>query len=110
MIEIGGETVYGDVIDGQTRCVHYNGASDIIAIKFCCCDRWYPCFECHAGSEKHEAQQWPADQFNEKVILCGACGRQLTIAEYLDCNFTCLSCSSQFNPGCANHYDLYFEV
>jgi uncharacterized CHY-type Zn-finger protein len=41
--------------------------------------------------------------------LCGACGHQLTVNEYLNCNSVCPRCRSQFNPGCANHYYLYFE-
>jgi len=108
--EIGGQTVHGNLIDEQTRCVHYAGRLDIIAVKFRCCGRWYPCFECHAAAEIHETQTWPKTQFNEKAILCGACGLQLSINEYFACSFTCPSCASQFNPGCADHYELYFEV
>jgi len=110
VIEVGGQTVHGDLVDNQTRCVHYNSESDIIAIKLRCCGRWYPCSECHAASESHKTEKWPKTQFNEKAILCGACGRQLSIEEYFDSGFICPSCASLFNPGCASHYSLYFEV
>jgi uncharacterized CHY-type Zn-finger protein len=43
-------------------------------------------------------------------VLCGACGYELTISEYLKCGFRCPLCESDFNPGCAKHYDLYFEM
>src|SRR5262245_57268398 len=107
---MGGQKVYGDLIDGQTRCVHYNSELDVIAIKFRCCSRWFPCVECHQAAENHTVERWPRAEFNENVILCGVCGRQLSINEYFACNFLCPSCSSLFNPRCADHYDLYFEV
>ena len=104
-----GEEILGVGIDEQTRCAHYNSELDIIAIKFKCCGRWYPCFECHTAIAEHEPAVWPVNQFDEKAILCGACGNQLTINEYLNCGSICPSCERSFNPGCANHYHLYFE-
>jgi uncharacterized CHY-type Zn-finger protein len=107
---IHGERVYGAVVDNETRCAHYYSALDIIAIKFNCCGRWFPCRECHDEIESHEAKQWPRDEFETKAILCGACGNRLTINEYLNSDHNCPSCDSKFNPGCASHYHLYFEV
>jgi uncharacterized CHY-type Zn-finger protein len=34
----------------------------------------------------------------------------LSIHEYLACGNTCPTCQAAFNPGCANHYPLYFEM
>ena len=107
---IHGETVVGVEVDAQTRCFHWHGERDVIAIKFKCCERWFPCYECHAALEKHSPQVWAHDEFDTKAILCGVCGHQLTINDYLNCDSTCLKCDSHFNPGCANHHHLYFET
>ena len=104
-----GENIYGLKIDGETRCVHWHTDLDIIAIKFKCCGRWFPCFACHAAVADHEAKTWAEDERNAKAVLCGKCGYQLGIAEYFECDSTCPGCGSRFNPGCANHYHLYFE-
>jgi uncharacterized CHY-type Zn-finger protein len=103
------EKVYGAGVDAETRCAHYNSEIDIIAIKFNCCQKWFPCYECHAEQSDHAALVWKRTEFDTPAILCGACGHQLTVNEYLNCNSVCPRCRSQFNPGCANHYYLYFE-
>ena len=108
MVEIHGEEVYGMDIDLQSRCAHYHSDLDIIAIKFKCCERWFPCYECHNEIAGHEPKVWPADARDALAVLCGTCGRQLSIAKYLACDSTCPGCGSKFNPGCANHYHLYF--
>lgn len=109
-MNIFGETVRGTNIDAQTRCAHYHSEIDIIAIKFKCCGKWFPCFRCHAENAAHEPQVWSKNERDEQAILCGECGRQLTIEEYINCDSTCPNCKSAFNPGCANHYHLYFEI
>jgi uncharacterized CHY-type Zn-finger protein len=101
---IHGETVVGADVDDETRCAHYKSALDIIAIKFKCCGHWFPCYECHAESAGHASK----DEFDTRAVLCGHCGAQMTVAEYLNCQSTCPRCSSRFNPGCARHYYLYF--
>ncbi|PZR75945.1 MAG: hypothetical protein DLM73_03980 [Chthoniobacterales bacterium] len=101
--------VLGLNVDEQTRCAHYHGEDDVIAIKFRCCGDWFPCHECHAELAGHAAVPWPKEEFDAAAILCGGCGHQLSIREYLDCNSVCLHCRRRFNPGCANHYPLYFD-
>ena len=98
------------MLDNQTRCKHYHSALDIIAIKFKCCQNYYPCFKCHQEAADHMPQRWEKDEWNEKAILCGVCKTELTIQQYFDCDYTCPTCSSSFNPGCSKHTDLYFEV
>lgn len=105
-----GEQVRGVEVDAQTRCVHFKSDLDIIAIKFRCCGEWFPCFECHLATTGHEAEIWPENEFSEKAILCGSCGYQLTIAEYLAAASRCPKCQGGFNPGCFRHYHLYFAV
>ncbi len=46
---------------------------DIIAIKFKCCNKYYPCYKCHNEFEKHAIKRWSEPSFNEKAILCGVC-------------------------------------
>ncbi len=104
-----GQEVSGIDVDAETRCGHWHGETDIIALKFKCCGDWFPCYECHAEIVNHDAEVWPRDQRGELAVLCGACGRQITIEEYLSCSSICPTCERAFNPGCANHYHLYFE-
>jgi uncharacterized CHY-type Zn-finger protein len=103
------EEIHGISVDAKTRCEHYHGESDIIAIKFKCCGEWFPCYECHAALSGHAAEVWGIEERGEKAILCGNCEHQLTIGEYMACGAACPECASGFNPGCANHYHLYFE-
>jgi len=102
-------TVKGKLVDQETRCEHYHKSEDIIAIKFYCCDTYYPCYKCHEECADHEIQRWPRDHFDEKAILCGKCQHELTINEYLQSSYTCPVCEATFNAGCARHYSIYFE-
>ncbi|MGI8470238.1 MAG: CHY zinc finger protein [Pyrinomonadaceae bacterium] len=107
---IQGVEIHGSNVDAQTRCGHYHGEVDIIAIKFKCCGKWFPCFECHAEFSNHAPQVWSFDEFDSRAVLCGGCGYQLAISEYFECDSTCPQCRRKFNPACANHYNFYFEV
>jgi uncharacterized CHY-type Zn-finger protein len=104
------QEVKGKTVDQHTRCVHYHLAMDIIAIKFKCCGEYYPCFSCHQEVAGHQPELWPEAEFDTPAILCGMCGHQLTIQEYFDSNNQCTACQAAFNPGCKNHYHLYFQV
>jgi uncharacterized CHY-type Zn-finger protein len=106
---INGIHVRGVGADQQTRCKHYHGERDIIAIKFNCCTTYYCCYKCHRELAGHPAQVWKEQQFGEKAVLCGSCGTELSIEEYLQCEYTCPSCNAGFNQGCEKHYHLYFE-
>ncbi|MEO8908001.1 MAG: CHY zinc finger protein [Microbacteriaceae bacterium] len=105
---MSGPHVYGPVIDDQARCIHYGTAEDVVAIKFACCDRFYPCHLCHEQSESHPALQWPLARRAERAVLCGVCSRELTIAEYLMVE-NCPGCAARFNDGCRLHTGLYFS-
>ncbi len=103
------QEIHGIEIDAETRCLHWHSPLDIIALRFKCCERWYPCFDCHAAVADHEPLVWPRDEFDEKAVLCGSCGEQISIEDYLAGGSECPKCVSAFNPGCAKHYHLYFE-
>jgi len=97
-------------MDEQTRCVHYSSELDVVAIKFKCCGAYYPCYSCHEETADHPAEVWPRESWNENAILCGRCGYTMTIQEYLDNPAGCPHCRGAFNPRCANHYHLYFDI
>lgn len=109
-ISVHGIKVYGVEVDHQTRCKHYHSNVDIIAIRFPCCDAYHPCYECHKEVADHPAARWSKDQTDERAILCGACGHQLTIHEYLTNKSACSACNANFNAGCRAHYHLYFDL
>ena len=107
---IHGVDVVGLDVDPQTRCGHYGGSTDVIAIKFKCCDTWYPCIDCHRALADHEPEVWPIGERDEPAVLCGVCGNQLGISIYLNSDSTCPCCGAGFNPGCKLHHHLYFET
>ncbi|KAI3393114.1 hypothetical protein diail_4713 [Diaporthe ilicicola] len=103
-------TVLGVDVAPTTQCAHWHSDLDIIAIKHKCCGQYYACIGCHEALAQHASDIWPRDQRVARAVLCGKCRRELTINEYLTCGNKCPGCASGFNPGCARHYDLYFEV
>ncbi|RLP77899.1 hypothetical protein D9V32_00780 [Mycetocola tolaasinivorans] len=100
--------MYGPTVDEQTRCVHYRTELDVIAIRYVCCDRYYPCHLCHEETADHPARPWPASARDQNAVLCGVCGTELSVNEYVSVD-ACPHCAAAFNPGCALHYPLYFE-
>ena len=101
--------IHGQIVDAQTRCVHYRSALDVVAIQFFCCRRFYPCHQCHAAGETHAARLWPADRWAEHAILCGVCHSTLSIDAYRTAS-ACPSCGAAFNDGCSAHAHLYFDL
>lgn len=102
--------VNGIDVDAQTRCKHYSKPVDIIAIKMRCCGAYYACKDCHDVQADHSIEVWPRGEWDDKAVLCGACGAELSIRQYLDCSNSWPACQSSFNPGCRNHYPFYFEA
>ena len=101
-------TIHGTEVNERTQCAHYHSERDIIAIRFKCCGDFYACIQCHQEAVSHAPQVWPKAEFQNQAIYCGNCHGTLSIASYLSCNNTCPHCQAAFNPGCANHYHLYF--
>lgn len=104
-----GIEVIGVDMDDQTRCAHYHGPNDIVAIKFKCCGQWFPCYQCHAELAGHPVTVWSHQEFDTPAVLCGSCGHQLTIREYFQSKSACPYCGEKFNPRCGDHYHFYFE-
>jgi uncharacterized CHY-type Zn-finger protein len=102
--------VRGVNLDPQTRCLHYHGPTDIIAVRMKCCGVYYACKDCHIALADHPIEVWPESEWNRNAVLCGACGAELTIHGYFNGEFRCQACQAHFNPGCSNHYRFYFQV
>ncbi len=100
----------GVAVDSETRCVHWDSQVDVVALRFGCCETYYPCFKCHAAVSDHEPQVWPRSRFDEPAVLCGVCRETLTARAYLDGDDSCPHCGAAFNPGCRHHRHLYFET
>lgn len=101
--------VRGRRLDRETRCAHYHGPTDIIAIKFKCCGEYYACASCHDELAGHAAARWPPHEWDEPAVRCGACGRELSVREYFDAQSICPRCRAPFNPRCQLHWPLYFD-
>jgi uncharacterized CHY-type Zn-finger protein len=102
--------VRGVDLDAQTRCAHYRSAPDTLAIKMKCCGVYYACKDCHEALAGHPIEVWPQDEWSELAALCGACGQQMSIAQYMESGYMCPACGAAFNPGCRNHYHFYFAM
>ncbi|MBV9330958.1 MAG: hypothetical protein JOZ55_05345 [Alphaproteobacteria bacterium] len=102
-------SVHGIDLDAESRCHHWHSPLDIVAIKMKCCARYYACRQCHDALEQHSAKTWEASERGEKAVLCGACGEELTIADYLAGGDACPVCKAAFNPGCRSHRHFYFS-
>jgi uncharacterized CHY-type Zn-finger protein len=130
----------GVAVDPETRCAHWDDPVDVVALRFGCCETYYPCDACHDAATDHEAEPWPRDRFGDPAVLCGVCGATLSASEYLDGGDethlgddseghglsgdrassddgraepdgdACPRCGADFNPGCRAHRDRYFEA
>ncbi|UUL75683.1 CHY zinc finger protein [Pseudarthrobacter sp. Fe7] len=101
--------IFGRTVDDQTRCVHYHTEEDVIAIKFRCCLRYYPCHLCHEEESDHKLQTWPGSRWAEPAVLCGVCECEMSILAYLATTL-CPSCGVRFNERCAAHTHFYFQT
>lgn len=101
--------VTGIELDAETRCVHHHTSLDIIAIKLKCCGTYYACKDCHIALADHAIEPWPQNMWTEKAVLCGCCGSELSIKDYMASADRCPVCRAHFNPGCAKHHHFYFE-
>ncbi|MFC4448874.1 CHY zinc finger protein [Halorussus aquaticus] len=105
--EIHGHRVRGVEVGPETRCAHYDTDRDVVALRFACCEAYYPCFRCHDASADHEAERLSVES-EAAAVLCGVCGAELTPREFVDGEHRCPDCGAEFNPGCADHYERYF--
>ena len=95
-------------VDDETRCRHWHEEVDVIALRFACCETYYPCAACHAATTDHDPERWPRERFDDPAVLCGVCRTALTAECYLGSGDVCPDCEAPFNPGCRDHRHLYF--
>ena len=103
-------------VDAQTRCAHWHGPTDVVALRCACCEVFYPCYDCHEATTGRPFTPWLLARMEEPAVLCGVCRTPLAASAYLPAEagqaasgHACPACGAAFNPGCAAHRDLYFE-
>lgn len=96
-------------MDANTRCIHYHGPCDIVAIRMRCCGVYYACKDCHEELAGHASEVWPCREWDRGAVVCGICGTEMSIQRYLASGDRCPACGSGFNPGCRSHRHFYFE-
>ena len=102
--------VLGVQLDAQTRCAHYRSPLDVVAIRMKCCGAYYACKDCHDAVAGHGHPGPPRGEWDHPAVLCGVCGTQMSVRDYLASGYRCPACESPFNPGCRAHHHFYFET
>jgi len=101
--------VHGLTVDSQTRCVHYHGPTDVVAMRLACCAGFWPCHACHDEQADHPIRVVPREDVGLPRVLCGVCRHVMTVEQYRGAS-RCPRCAAEFNPRCAAHAHLYFET
>lgn len=96
---------YGEDIDYESRCKHYYGVNDVVALKCTFCQKYYACYKCHDRLENHTFV--PTDYLEDYPVLCGSCHGLLSFEAY-QLGYCCY-CAHEFNPKCKNHEQYYFK-
>jgi uncharacterized CHY-type Zn-finger protein len=104
--------IHGIGLTSSTQCAHWHSPLDIIAIKHACCQKFYACISCHNTLESsHVPAVWKRKDWDEGAVFCGNCKRIWSVKEYLAGKESkCGGCGVAWNPGCKNHWNLYFDV
>lgn len=108
-VTVHGVALRGLLVDRQSRCEHYAGPTDVVALQPACCPDYWACRRCHDALAGHEAVPAPVDDARREPALCGVCGRRMPTQEYLGTE-SCPACGAGFNPGCRLHRHLYFAT
>jgi uncharacterized CHY-type Zn-finger protein len=107
-LRVGLWMVEGLVLDRQTRCLHYHGAKDVIAIRPPGAESFFACLECHQARTGTPQLPWALTDRSAYAVLCGVCGCVMRIEDYRNSGSKCPHCQAAFNPGCQAHWPLYF--
>ena len=99
----------GTAVDAETRCAHWHGPRDVVAMRSALDGAYYPCAQCHREATGRAFGPWPLARRGEPAVLCGVCRATMTPEAYLASGDACPRCGAAFNPGCRAHQGLYFE-
>lgn len=92
-------------------CVHWKSEKDVVALLCPCHREFYLCLLCHKDKYGVAPERWKRDLWEcEKAILCRVCEYKMTIEDYMACDSSCTKCGAEFNPGCKDHWPLYFDM
>ncbi|MEL6616036.1 MAG: CHY zinc finger protein [Bacteroidota bacterium] len=105
-----GVPLRGIEVDAESRCEHWHGPTDVVAMRCACCEVYYPCAECHEAATGRPFVPWPLARADEPAVLCGVCCTSMTPEAHLGSGDACPACGAAFNPGCHRHRHLYFEA
>lgn len=97
--------IFGINLDKDSRCTHYHGDNDVVALKCNKCQKYYACYKCHDELESHSFVPIAIDE--PSPVLCGHCYSKLTFEEYQLGH--CITCNHTFNPNCKKHSTIYFK-
>ena len=86
--------IRGINIDKHGRCLHYRSERDVVANRCATCREYWACHACHRALADHPFGRMAVD--DPTSAMCGVCGHMMGYPT--------------FNPGCAAHAPLYFEV
>eukprot|EP00940_MAST-03C_sp_MAST-3C-sp2_P000557 g557.t1 len=113
MIRLGTKDVFGVGVGTfeQSRCSHWHLDVDRLALQSPCCLKFYACAECHDAMETHKLKPWKVTtSLHHQALLCGACGKTFSFAEYFKAPNACPHCAAGFNPKCKTHWTTYFST
>lgn len=99
--------IRGRNIDEDGRCAHYRSERDVVANRCATCREYWACHACHRALADHPFGRMAVD--DPTSAMCGVCGHMMGYPTYSRAT-ACPSCGHPFNPGCAAHAPLYFEV
>ena len=92
-------------------CPHWHSVKDVVALKCPCHGDFHPCLLCHEDKYARAPERWKKELWeDEEAILCRMCGTSMTIGDYMRGNSACPECNAGFNPGCKDHWHLYFVM
>ncbi|MDO5511731.1 CHY zinc finger protein [Corynebacterium sp.] len=99
--------IRGVDVDEQGRCAHYRSARDVVGNRCATCGDYWACHACHAVLADHPFGRMRRDA--AASVVCGNCSHAMDYPAYAVAAH-CPACGHPFNPGCAAHASLYFEI
>ncbi|GAB3943045.1 CHY zinc finger protein [Corynebacterium tapiri] len=93
-------------LDAHGRCTHYASLLDV-ALNLCgTCDAYFSCHRCHEQLCDHPFGRLEVE--HPAAVACGVCGHTMSLEIYR--KKACPQCGQAFNPACAGHEHLYWQV